>query len=351
MKPLSINACDVIAPNFKRRLSGVTSTIVRLVPLQAKTINILSIGGGLPPHVPKVSFMRLLTMSRRGPSGPRVWHARRNIEMIGGLFLKHVLRKHLKLLFTSASQRHHTKLTKALIRRMDRVVSTSRKTASFLERDSTVILHGIDTETFCPPPNKAEVRTTLGLPETGFLVGCYGRIRAQKGTDVFVDAMIKVVEAHHDCTGIVMGRATSKDVDYENDLKRRVKKLGLSERIRFVPEVPVWDMPSWYQCLDVYVAPQRWEGFGLTPLEAMACAVPVVATRVGAFEELVLDGVTGALIAPSDSTAMAQKLRSLLDDPYALQKASAAARAHVMAEFQIQKEAAALINVYRQMLN
>ena len=350
MKLLSINDCDVIAPNFKRRLSGVTSTIVRLVPLQAKTINILATGSGLPLHVPKVSFMRILTMSRRGPSGPRVWHARRNIEMIGGLFLKHVLRKQLQLLFTSASQRYHTKLTKALIRRMDRVVSTSRKTASFLERDSTVILHGIDTETFCPLQDKTQVRASLGLPETGFLVGCYGRIRAQKGTDVFVDAMIEVVKAHPDCTGIVMGRATPKDVDYENDLKRQVQLLGLSERIRFAPEVPVWDMPSWYQCLDVYVAPQRWEGFGLTPLEAMACAVPVVATRVGAFEELVQDGVTGALIDPSDSAAMAQQVRALLDDRDALQKASAAARAHVLANFQIQKEAAALIEVYRQML-
>ena len=350
MKPLSINSCDVIAPNFKRRLSGVTSTIVRLVPLQAGMINIVSTGGGLPTHVPKVSVRQVLTMSRIGPSGPRVWHARRNIEMIGGLFLKHLLRKHLKLLFTSASQRHHTKLTKALIRRMDRVVSTSRKTASFLERESTVILHGIDTEAFCPPQDKAKVRASLGLSETGFLVGCYGRIRAQKGTDVFVDAMVEVVKAHPDCTGIVMGRATSKDVDYENHLKRRVKQLGLSEQIRFVPEVPVWDMPSWYQCLDVYVAPQRWEGFGLTPLEAMACAVPVVATRVGAFEELVLDGVTGALIAPSDSAAMTQKVLELLDDPETLQKASNAARAHVIAEFQIQKEAAALIEVYRQML-
>ena len=45
-------------------------------------------------------------------------------------------------------------------------------------------------------------------------------------------------------------------------------------------------MPRWYQALDLLVAPQRWEGFGLTPLEAMACGVPVIATTVGAFDEI-----------------------------------------------------------------
>lgn len=350
MKPLSIKDCDVVAPNFKRRLSGVTSTIVRLIPLQSKVINILATGSGLPPHVPKVSYNRILTMSRRGPSGPRVWHARRNIEMIGGLFLQRVLRKQLKLLFTSASQRHHSKLTKFLIRQMDRVVSTSQKTASFLDRESTVIPHGIDTETFCPPDDKAKVRKNLGLNEADLLVGCYGRIRSQKGTDIFVDAMIEVVAACPGCTGIVMGRATKRDIEYQDNLKHRVQQLGLSERILFLPEVPVWDMPKWYQCLDIYVAPQRWEGFGLTPLESMACGVPVVATRVGAFDELVVDGVTGALIAPSDSKAMAQQMIALLDDPKALRSASDAARAHVVTHFQIHKEAAALIEVYREML-
>ena len=111
-------AIDVIAPNFKRRLSGVTSTVVRLVPLQAEHIAITACAPVVPDHVPNVPWRKLLTMSRRGPNGPRVWHARRNVEMIAGLALR-ALGKDLRLLFTSASQRHHTGLSKALIRRMD----------------------------------------------------------------------------------------------------------------------------------------------------------------------------------------------------------------------------------------
>ena len=69
---------DVIAPNFKRRLSGVTSTIVRLVPIQAQDIAIAAVGPALPDHVPQIRLRYLITLPRRGPHCARVWHARRN---------------------------------------------------------------------------------------------------------------------------------------------------------------------------------------------------------------------------------------------------------------------------------
>ena len=58
---------EVIAPNFKRRLSGVTATVVRLVPLQARDISIVATGPVLPDHVPQIPLSRLLTLPRRGP--------------------------------------------------------------------------------------------------------------------------------------------------------------------------------------------------------------------------------------------------------------------------------------------
>lgn len=102
-----LKTTDVIAPNFKKRLSGVTATIVRLVPLQSKQIAIAATGPVLPDIVPQVPLQQLPFMSRHGPhaSGYRVWHARRNVEMIAGLALKYLLAKRLKLIFTSASQR------------------------------------------------------------------------------------------------------------------------------------------------------------------------------------------------------------------------------------------------------
>lgn len=334
---------DVIAPNLKRRLSGVTATIVRLVPVQARMIGIVTTGPGLPASLPHVGLWRLRFLPRR----LRVWHARRNTEMLLGLGLR-ATGMPLKLLFTSASQRRHTGYTKWLISQMDDVVSTSAKTAGYLERPSHVIHHGIDTKGFSPPADRAALRARLGLPE-GVLVGCYGRIRAQKGTDAFVGAMIALLPARPGVTALVMGRATEGQGEFLAGLKAKVAAAGLAERILFPPEVTVDAMADWYRVLDLYVAPQRWEGFGLTPLEAMACAVPVVATRVGAFEEIVTPE-TGALVAPGDIPALAAACAPFLDDAGRRAAAAAAARARVEAQFRIEDEAAALVRIYRALL-
>lgn len=340
-------AIDVIAPNFKRRLSGVTATVVRLVPLQAREIAIAAVAPDLPDHVPQIPLSALLTMSR---ARRRVWHARRNSEMLVGLALKHLLRKRLKLLFTSASQRHHTRYSRWLIRQMDAVISTSRRTASYLDRPSTVILHGIDTEGFAPAPDKPALKARMGLPE-GPLIGCFGRIRAQKGTDVFVDAMIAALRDRPGAAALVMGRATEPHKPFLQGLKQRVADAGLDGRILFRPEVPVHEMADWYRTLDLFVAPQRWEGFGLTPLEAMACGVPAIATTVGAFEELVVDDRTGRLIPPGDAGAMAAAVTDLLDHPAERDAMARAARAHVEAEFRLEREARAITAIYRELLS
>ncbi len=336
----------VIAPSFKRRLSGVTATVVRLVPLQARAVAIAACGPGLPPELPQIRLRDLLRMAPEGPQGPRIWHARRNTEMIGGLVLRGLLGKRLRLVFTSASQRVHTRLTRALIARMDAVIATSARGAAYLERPAEIILHGIDAEAFQPPADRAGLRARLGLPVTGPLIGCYGRIRAQKGTDAFVEAMIAVLAAHPEAHAVVMGRATERHRGFLRGLKVRVAAAGLGGRLLFRPEVPVWDMAHWYQALDLFVAPQRWEGFGLTPLEAMACGVPVIATRVGAFEELLDDGVTGHLVTPGAPGEIARLAQGLLARPEAMARMGQAGRARVLARFRIEDEARAICAVY-----
>lgn len=349
MSLVNINDVQVIAPNFKKRLSGVTSTVVRLVPVQARDIAVAATGPVIPAHVPQVPLRALLTMSRAGPDGgARVWHARRNVEMIGGLALKYLLRKRLKLVFTSASQRKQTGLTRWLIRQMDAVVATSERTAGYLERPAQVIMHGIDLEGFAPAPDRAALRAKLGLPVDDLLIGCYGRIRRSKGTDVFYAAMAganKLFTAH----GLIMGRATAKDSDYLKWMKDEVNNNGLNDRIHFLPEVPVEDMADWYRVLDLYVAPQRWEGFGLTPIEAMACGVPVVATRVGAFEQIVTPD-TGYLVEPDDPEELMSAICSAFEPPYPIEEWRKNARAHVAEHFSIEREAAELITLYRHLL-
>ena len=342
-------AIEVVAPNFKRRLSGVTATIQRLVPLQASRIAIASLGPGLGDRVPRIGFRDLLSFWKRPPGRPfRIWHARRNVETLAGLVLRDILRMPLRVVFTSASQRRHTAWSRFLIGRVDAVISTSSATAAYLDRPSTVIRHGIDAERFHPAPDPATAWTSAGLPGR-FGIGCFGRIRAQKGTDVFVDAMIRLLPGHPAFSAVIFGRATAQHAGFLDGLKARVLTAGLADRIIFAGEVDVDAIAAWYRRLAIFVAPQRWEGFGLTPMEAMASGVPVVATTVGAFPELVVEGETGRLVAPGDVDAMVAALGPLMADAGARAAMGGAARRHVVDHFTLEAEATAIIAVYERL--
>ncbi|CCM76666.1 Lipopolysaccharide core biosynthesis mannosyltransferase lpsB [Rhizobium mesoamericanum STM3625] len=348
---VNVSDVEIIAPNFKKRLSGVTSTIIQLIPIQrALGEKIAALGPGLPASLPHIRF-RDLPKLWRAPQGKRfrVWHARRNIEMLPAIAMRDVLRMPLKIVFTSASQRRHSGWTKWLISKMDAVIATSGKTANYLEVPNTVVLHGIDTARFSPADDKAKVKQLLGLDATKKIVGCFGRIRHQKGTDLFVDSMIRLLPARPDWIAIIAGRATTQHIEFEKELKSRVATAGLADRILFIGEHT--NINDWYRTLDLFIAPQRWEGFGLTPLEAMATAVPVVATDVGAFPELVVTGAdeTGIVVQRDHLDAMVQASCLFIDDDSRRQQASARARAHAATAFSIEGEARKLAAVYRSL--
>ena len=344
---MSRNNIKVIAPNFKKRWSGVTSTIFRLLPLQAKQIEIVTVGPSLPISLPQISFLTLIGLST---NKPHIWHARRNLEMLTGLILKKIFRKNLKLVFTSDAQRHHTKYTKKLISRMDAVIAGSQKAADYLEVPHIIIHHGIDTETFKPHSDKTSLRNELGLPE-GKLIGCFGRIRPQKGVDIFIDTMIKVCTEDRLAVGIICGQTTTEHRDFEEDLRARVDDAGFSGRIIFLGTQPSNRLPLLFAALDIYVAPQRNEGFGLTPIEAMACGVPVIATTAGAFEEMVLSGETGYIVEIEDIVNMTERLMELLSNERRRKALANASIERVYQHFDIKGEAAALVKLYQDLLS
>lgn len=339
---------EVIAPNFKRRLSGVTSTIVQLVPLQAQSLRIATLGPGLPSGLPRLRWWKVPALLRRPTGRPfRIWHARRNVEMLAGVILRDVFSAPLRIVFTSASQRRHTSWTRFLIGRMDKVIATSAKTAAYLAVPNRVILHGIDTRRFSPPADRAEAISARGLDPAFRYVGCFGRVRHQKGTDLFVDAMIRLLPSRPRWAAIVAGRATAEHRGFEAGLRAKVEEAGLADRIRFVGEHR--DIDAWYRALELFVAPQRWEGFGLTPLEAMASGVPVVASDVGAFPELLVDGVTGQIVPRDDIDAMTAATARLMDDDARRDAAGQAGLAHVRERFALEREAREIGEVYRDL--
>ncbi|MEM7089500.1 MAG: glycosyltransferase family 4 protein [Pseudomonadota bacterium] len=339
---------EVIAPNLKHSLSGVTTTIIRLLPIQKTLIGIVATGPGLPDDLPHIRLYQVLFLSNRRR---RVWHARRNTEMLMGLFLKSVLRRNLKLLFTSAAQRDHSRFTKWLISKMDALIATTPQAASFLEHDATVIMHGVNTELFHPAKDKTALRERLGLP-SGTLIGCFGRIRPQKGVDLLVDAAISVLPGHPDAQIVFTGRTTSEFASFQAEQIAKLQAAGLSDRVHFLGERPWEEIVETYRALDLFVAPARHEGFGLTPLEAMASGVPAIACHdVGAFSAQIKDGETGRLVAKDNAAALAEALNEMLSDPDRLTTAGHAARAHVEQDFRIDGEAKAIVRVYRSLLD
>lgn len=336
---------EVIAPHFKRRLSGVTSTIIQLVPRQvAAGIGIVTIGPGLPAHLPKMRLRDLVRCWKPLAGGrPRIWHARRNNEMLAGIILRDVLRMPFRLVFTSAAQRRHSRYTKWLIRRMDQVVATSARSGSFLEVPHTVVLHGIDTELFHPATEESDRFATSGLPGR-HAIGCSGRIRHQKGTDLFIDAMIDLLPKYPDWTAVIAGRVTAEHQRFADDLRARIAAASLSERIVFLGEVD--DIKPWYRRFSLFVAPSRNEGFGLTPLEAMASGTAAVTSDAGAYAEMIVPGVTGAVVPSDDGVALRNAIEPYLADPARAELHGRNALDHVRRNFDIGNEVSGLRQVY-----
>ncbi len=344
--PIENNSADdlqLIVPNLHRRYSGVTATNRMVAPKLAKMYRAAWLGSHAPDGIARMGFADLLKLWRR--RAPLIWHARRNDEMIAGVLLR-ALGWPLKLVFTSAAQRHHTWLTRWLIRRMDAVIATSAISASFLKRDATVVMHGVDTDAYAPPADRAAAFAQSGLPGR-YAIGCFGRVRAQKGSDVFVEAMCRLLPRYPDFTAVMVGAVVPEQQAFASGLKKRIEAAGLQSRIVITGELEIEEVQRWYRRLTIYAFTSRNEGFGLTLIEAMSSGAALVASRAGAAEFVVEDGVTGMLTPPGDVDALVAALEPLMRDPDSATAMGERARGRVLEKFSLDAEANAIAAVYR----
>jgi mannosyltransferase len=336
---------QLIVPNLHRRYSGVTATNRMVAPKLAKLYRAAWLGPDAPDGIARMGAADLLKLWRRAE--PLIWHARRNDEMIAGVLLR-TLGWPLKLVFTSAAQRHHHRLTRWLIRQMDAVIATSEVSASFLKHEATVIPHGVDTDRYAPAADRAAAFAEAGLPGR-YAIGCFGRVRAQKGTDVFVEAMCRLLPRYPDFSAVIVGAVTADQTAFGNELRGRIEAVGLSSRIVVTGELPIEELPRWYRRLTIYAFSSRNEGFGLTLLEGMSSGAALVASRAGAAELLVEDGVSGVLVRPGDAEALAAALEPLMRDPAAAQAMGERARQRIVQNFSLDAEAKRIAEVYRRL--
>jgi mannosyltransferase len=267
----------VIVFNLKHRYTGVSATVNALVPLQLRQWPMAYCGTPLSNGVPGMTLRQAIRLSHKPPTGRafRIWHVRRDPEMMAGLWARDVLRLPVKLVFTSAAQHLHGLFPRWLISRMDAVISTTPLAASFVPNTTAVVPHGIDLSRFSPPADKLSAWASSGLPGQ-YGIGVFGRVRPDKGSDVFVHAMLQALPQLPGCTAVIAGLAQPQYQAYQQDLQRQIDAAGLHDRVVFLGEVPAGQVHQWYQRCLLCVACPRYEPFGLTPFEAAAAPARLI---------------------------------------------------------------------------
>ncbi|HET8721785.1 MAG TPA: glycosyltransferase [Nitrospira sp.] len=178
---------------------------------------------------------------------------------------------------------------------------------------------GFDPEEFWPL-DKASARTAIGLaPDQGVILHV-GRMVPRKGIDTVIRAFARFVENHQASTKLLIVGGESDDPDPEltpeiGRLQRLALELNVNDRVVFVGPRGRSQLKYYYSAADLFVTTPWYEPFGITPLEAMACGTPVVATNVGGLKFSVRDGETGYLVPPDDPDAVADRFGLLYSSP------------------------------------
>jgi len=176
----------------------------------------------------------------------------------------------------------------------------------------TTIHYGLPPQ---PAPDSAHARMALrqaiaassALDNETPIVGFVGRLIAQKGGSDALRAFALLDDAHRAARLVIVG-----DGDLRSALEAEAAALGIRARTHFLG----WrdDAAGLMAGFDIFLMPSLWEGFGLVLLEAMAAALPIVASNVSAIPEVVAHGETGLLVPPRDPAALAQAIDLLLSD-------------------------------------
>ncbi|MBC7284590.1 glycosyltransferase family 4 protein [Hoeflea sp.] len=336
--------------NQHRNFTGVTATAAAVTRHQLDRYDVRIVGRPLPGCPEPISFWQAVRASREKPSGKpfHIWHVRRNPEMRAGIFARDILRLPVRLVFTSAAQRRHSALPRWLIARMDAVIATTPEAAKFVPGVRAVAPHGVDTERFHPAPSRSEAWAGSGYPGTAG-IAAIGRIRPEKGTDRFVAAMIEALPRLPGSTALVIGKAAPEHASFLAGLKAQVAAAGLEQRILFPGEIGPDAMPGLVRGLSLLVALPRYEGYGVTPLEAMASGVPFVSSDAGWFKEFSGGGAAGLVIPGGEPKPAAQQIVALLSDAGRHATMAEAARARAINRFSVAAEAEAINAVYEEL--
>ncbi len=253
----------------------------------------------------------------------------------------------------SVAVRLYTRLVAAAARRADLVLTDSRASKEDIvrhlrippERVQAIYLAADDIFRPVEDGGRLErVRDKYNLPP-GYVLYLGGFDR-RKNVPTLLKAFSRVVAG--DLYLVVAGRLPEKDTAFFPDPRRWAQKLNLGERVVFTGWVAEEDKPALYSGALLFVFPSLYEGFGLPPLEALACGTPVVASRAGSLPEIVGEG--GILIDPEDVESLVAAMRKLLSDENLRAELREKGLAHA-ATFSWEKTARETLEAYQQVVS
>ena len=215
--------------------------------------------------------------------------------------------------------------------------------------------NGIDLQRFAPADaaRKRELRRLLGLAQERQWILCVGFFSADKGPRVLFDAWARLTPAERDRSGLLFVGATRSryhevDSTIADAIRDEAARYGGPERIVIRDETP--HIEDYYRAADVFAFPSRREARGMTLVEAMACGLPVVASRLPGATDHVVDEVTGYLVPPHDVESLTRALHRIMSDPGRATELGRRAHQAVAEQFDIRQTARRMLDAYRHVL-
>ena len=360
---------DVLAPHHPgaprhEMVDGVS--VYRFRYMWPERRQTLCYGAGIPANLQKslwakiqlpflllMLFFNTLIVARRSD----IIHAHWSLSGLAGTLAGKLLGKPVVVML------HHGKASvrsdpaiKFVSKTASCILCNSRYTLSKLlqaekPRSAKVISPGVDVERFHPQVDKAPFFSSeRDIPENRPLVLSLGRLIEWKGFQYLIDAM-GAVQIDPPPYLLIGGRGPLRKT-----LERQVRLKGLEDRVRIVDHIPFEFIHHYYRAADVFVLPSiidnegNTEGLGVVLLEALACGIPCVASRVGGITDIVQDGKNGFLVEPKDPGAIADKITRLLQDKDLQQKMSEYGRSYVVNNFSWKSKARELHATYQKLI-
>jgi len=214
-----------------------------------------------------------------------------------------------------------------------------------------VVFNGVDTETFKPSPDKQRFRRELGV-EGDPVVLFVGHFGLRKGSHLLLKAAPAIIERFPQSLFVLVGGTPSflgSDI-YWGMLQDLAVQSGISKQVRFVGTVPYDEVVRYYLAADLFVLPTLYEGLPKVVLEAMACGLPVVTTRVSGNTDVVVNGETGVLIEPQSVEQLQDAILNLLSDPEMMRQMGLRGRQRALEKFTWERAAKQVLDVYDEIL-